>query len=227
MRALITLSLLLMSTAAFAETAQGFYVAGGLMDQEMKEQMQSTEQFDGVPTVTINQSGSRYNTGGTLLAGYQLPLGANGVVMLEAGSDMASGTVFQAHGVSGGESMDVTWRVTRNGFVALKPGWQLSEGLVVYLSVAWHGADIDLSRTTFGSQNNTRTAKRTIGGTGIGLGIQGRISEHVFVRGEIENVQFARTSIDITPAGPAGSLLSVHSIKPEALVGRLLVGYRF
>lgn len=226
LRVLSILILLLCSTATFADTTQGFYLAGGLTSQQMKARMQSTEVFDG-PPVTIDASGSRHTTGGTLLAGYELPLSTHGVVMLEAGTDRASSSLFDAHGESGAESLDVQWRVSRSWFVAVKPGVRLSDGVVAYLSLAHHLADIDLSRTTIGSQNNTRTAVRSIGGTGVGLGLQGRISERIFIRGEIESVQFSRASVDLIASGSGGSLISVHSIKPEAIVGRLILGYRF
>jgi opacity protein-like surface antigen len=226
LRVLSILILLLWSTTTIADTTQGFYLAGGLTNQQMKARLQSTEIFDG-PPVTIDASGSRYSTGGTLLAGYELPLTTNGVVLLEAGTDRASRSLFDAHGESGAESLDVRWSLSRSWFVAMKPGIRLSDGLVAYLSLAYHLADVDLSRTTIGSQNNTRTAVRTIGGTGVGLGLQGRISERIFIRGEVESIQFSRASIDLIASGSAGSLTSIHSIKPDAIVGRLILGYRF
>lgn len=227
MHRLSILFLVLVSTAALAEPNRGFYVAGGLMNQQMTARLQSTEAFDGSP-VSMNTSGpSQYSTGATLLAGYQLPLTENGAVMIEAGIDMASRSLFKAHASSGGESLDVQWKVLPSWFVAVKPGLQLSDGVVIYLSLAYHLADADLSRTTLGTQNNTRTAVRTIGGSGIGMGLQGHINKSVFIRGEVESLHFSGASVDFIPGGSSGNLVSLHSIKPESIVGRVIVGYRF
>jgi opacity protein-like surface antigen len=226
MRTLSVLLLLLFSTSASAERAQGFYIAGGLMTQSLSPHMQSTEIFDG-PPVALDASESRYNSGGTLLVGYQLPLADRWVVMLEAGTDLGTRGTWSAQAESGAESLDVHWKIARSGFLAVKPGRRLGEGLVAYLLLAYHHADADLSRSTIGSQNNTRTGTRTIGGAGIGLGLQGQLSDRVFIRGEVEHVQFSRTTIDFIASGSGGSLVSLHSIKPEAMVGRVIVGYRF
>ncbi len=226
MRMLSMLSLLLLSSAGYAEPAQGFYIAGGLMTQALRPHMQSTEIFDG-PPVTIDASESRYSSGGTLLMGYQFPLADRWVAMLEAGADLGTRGTWSAHAESGAESLDVRWKIARSGFLAVKPGIRLGEGLVAYLLLAYHHADADLSRSTIGSQNNTRTGTRTIGGAGIGLGLQGQLSDRVFIRGEIEHVQFARATIDFIAAGSGGNLVSLHSIRPEAMVGRVIVGYRF
>ncbi len=229
LRALSALLLILWCPAGLADAAQGFYVAGGLMNQQLKSRTQSNEVFDGLQ-VTIDSSSSRYSTGGTLLAGYLLTFGAGGAALLEAGTDLGVNSAFSAHGESAPSNvLDTRWKVSRDWFLAIKPGWRLGDQLMAYLSFAYHVADVDFSGIAqFDTQTSRRASVRTIGGAGIGLGLQGPLTSRLFVRGEVEKIRFSRTSFDYTPAGSTGAdFVSMHSIRPEAIVGRLIVGYRF
>lgn len=223
MRTLLTLLLLLLSAAGFAEPAQGFYVAGGAAKQQLDARLRSNEIFDGTP-ITIDASSSLDGSGGTLLAGYQLSFGANGAALLEAGADFGGSSAFSAHGEAAGDSLDAHWKVTRSWFLAVKPGMRVGEKMLAYISVAYHVADVNFSRTVVGSQNNTRSGARTMGGVGLGLGLQGQINNRFFVRGEIEGIRYASATFDYTSSADS---VSRHSIKPDALVGRVIVGYWF
>lgn len=226
-RTLSAILLFLFPAIAAAEPTQGFYVAGGLMNQQLKARLQSSEIFDSAQ-VGINSSSSRYGSGGTLLAGYQFPFTSSGSVMLEVGTDRGVDSSFSASGVSApNETLDVHWKVSRNWFLAVKPGIRFGDGLTGYVSFAYHDADAELSRTVSGTQNNTRIGVRSLGGFGIGLGLQGYLSERVFIRGEVENIRFSRNTIDLVSSGSGGTLVSLHSIQPEAIVGRMIIGYRF
>ena len=234
LRALFVLVLLLWSTALLAQSAQNFYIAGGLMSQRMTGKIRSEEVFDG-QHILIDSSLWREGSGGSVVVGYQFQPSTHSMATVEVGRDIVASGTFSSHGESGLTNsagpnvLDVHWKMSPNWFFALKPGVRISESLIAYVSVAYHSADIDLSRTAqFGRQNTTRSSVRSVGGTGIGIGFQSAISHHWFVRGEIENIRFSDIVIDWTPANSTGGdLVSRHGLKPEALVGRLIFGYRF
>lgn len=222
--------LLLLSTASPAESLQGFYVAGGLMNQQVRAHVQGDEGFDG-SQVLIDSSSTRYRAGGTLLAGYRFPLGDSGIVMLEAGADLNATNRFSANGTSlPDNAVESRWKLSRSWFLAFKPGIRLGDDLFAYASFAYHRADVDFAASVqFGGQSNTtRAGSQSIDGIGIGLGLQGPISERLFIRGEIEGMRFSRALFDITPpGGTPDSFVSRHSIRPDAVVGRVVVGYKF
>lgn len=235
LRALFASLLLLFSAAGSADTLKGFYLAGGLMNQQVKAHMLGDEGFDG-SQVLIDSSSSRYRSGGTLLAGYALPLGDNAIVMLEAGADLSAVNRFRARGTSASNDpenpniVDSNWKMSRQWFLAFKPGIRLGDKLYAYASFAWHGADVDFAAAVnfVGQSNVSRSGSQSINGTGIGLGLQGPLSERLFIRGEVESLRFSRALFDITPpGGTPDSFVSRHSIKPEAVVGRVVVGYMF
>lgn len=236
MRALSVVLFLLLSTACFAQSPQGFYIAGGAMSQQLKARTASNEVFDGLQ-VTAASSSSQDDVGGTLLIGYQLPLGASGTAMLELGSDWIARSTFPTHGASSpGNSLDIQWRVSHDWFLAIKPGIRFGPGLLAYVSLAYHAGQVDMAgsarfnctSSTSCDQISTRSGSGNVSGTGFGLGLQGAVSERLFIRGEVENIRFSRAVFDNTPAGSTGAdFVSVHGIKPEAMVGRIIVGYRF
>ncbi len=234
-RALTASLLLLLSTAGSAEALQGFYLAGGLMNQQVKAHILGDEGFDG-SQVLIDSSSSRYRAGGTLLAGYALPLGDNAIMMLEAGADLSAVNRFRARGTSPSNdpedpnTVDSKWKMSRQWFLAFKPGIRLGDKLYAYASFAYHAADVDFAAAVHftGQSNVPRSGSQSISGTGIGLGLQGPLSERLFIRGEVESLRFSRAMFDITPpGGTPDSFVSRHSLKPEAIVGRVVVGYLF
>lgn len=229
MRMLLVMLLLPYSATSAGEMLQGFYVAGGLMNQQINARIKEEEGLDGA-RVLVDSSLSRYAAGGTLLAGYELALGNQGVALIEAGTDLGTDSHFSAQGTSGtGDSIDSRWKVSRLWFLAFKPGIRLGDKLVAYTSLAYHKADVDFSAlaTIFDGQS-TRTGMRSVDGIGIGLGLQGPLSEHLFIRGEVEGIQYSRAIFDNTPPGGTfETVVSRHSLKPTAVIGRLVLGYRF
>jgi hypothetical protein len=204
------------------------------MSQRMTGKMHSEEVFD-AQQVLIDSSSLRNHSGASLLLGYQFQPSTHTMATLELGRDVVADGTFSSHGESGLTNsagpnlLDVNWNLSPNWFIALKPGVHISDRLIAYVSFAYHSADVDFSRTAqFGRQNTTRSGVRSIGGTGIGIGFQSAINNRWFVRGEVENIRFSNVVIDWTPANSTGSdSVSRHSIKPEALVGRVIFGYRF
>jgi opacity protein-like surface antigen len=229
MRTLFAMLLLLCSATSAGEMLQGFYVAGGLMNQHISARIKEEEGLDGV-RVLIDSSSSRNATGGTLLAGYQLPLGTQGIALIETGTDLVKDSHFSTHGTSStGDSIDSRWKVSRQWFLAFKPGIRLSDKLVAYTSLAYHRADVDFStQVNIFDGQSTRTGMRSVDGIGIGLGLQGPLSDRLFFRGEVEGIQYSRAMFDNTPPGGTfETSVSRHSLKPTAVIGRLVLGYRF
>ncbi len=232
----LLLTCLLLPMLASAAGRSGPYVVGGLMLDAVTGLDYNGTTFDGDATDTWLAAG-KSRTGGTLGAGYQFAPGGQFVLMVEAGKDMGADLHMSLTNryTSQSNAYDEAtrrWQLQRDWYVALKPGWQVSPSTTLYLSIAHHRGsarlDNEITECLSGicDSLSLETISKKTHGTGIGLGIQSALSEHWFVRAEVERIDVGRVEFALSDQGNP-PISQRDQLDATHTTGRVMIGWRF
>jgi outer membrane immunogenic protein len=137
--------------------------------------------------------------------GYNFAASKEIVLGLTATYDFADSKLGQSSDADGNFNVKGQNRMSIN----FKPGYVISPSTMVYATVGYNSMTGKLTDSVLGSTTKTYT------GVGYGLGVAVMATKNVFVKAEVQQVNFGSQSSDGT------------SVQPNLTVGTIGVGYKF
>ena len=232
---------MLLATSVAAQSSSGFYItAGGSLQAMLGKDLQRNE-VDGFVTTTNIDLGKN-SIQGQLALGYLHKLSDNFSIGAEIGKQLGQGpalnNVLNSSSILTGDSISVArqWKMHSGWSLALKPSMNLGNDSLVFIKLAKHwasGTFYDRSGKNCADTVNANgcespfsdSISANTNGTGIGAGLQTRLTEKLFLMIEVEHIDYSAITHKFGDA--ALDFLQTDTLKPKAITGTVSLGYWF
>lgn len=183
-------------------------------------------------TWTYNEPGTDFSTslGHSGIVGV---LGASYLMKLQEKFLLGLGATYDINDTTAGESKNnvtvsgnyvATSKVKNHYSIYLQPTYALSDKTALFAKIAYHNAKVEISDSGQLIQGGVNHYQDRIKGAGYGFGFMHFVDKNIFVKAEIEWVEYNKKSIPREyHTGASGTL----KYKLTSTAGVLSLGYRF
>lgn len=236
----ITLFRMLLATSVSAQSYSGFYITAGGSLQAMLGKDSNKKGADGFATTTDIDIGKN-SMQGQIALGYLHKLSDQFSVGVEAGKQLGQGPTMNnvtSLEISATDTLNIArqWKMHPGWWLALKPSVNLENGSLFFIKLAKHwasGTFYDRSGNNCSDTVNVTGCESpfsdsfsaSTNGTGIGAGLQTRLTEKLFLMIEVERISYG--SISRTVGNSTQNFIYTDTLKPTAITGTISLGYWF
>ena len=233
---------MLLASSVAAQSSSGFYITGG----GSLHATLGKELFNEIVDESVNSTNSdlgKDSIQGQLALGYLHKLSDKFSIGMEIGKQLGQGpslnNVINSSLILTGDQITHThqWKMHSGWSLALKPSVSLGNDSLVFIKLSKHwnsGTFHDRSGLNCADTVNatgcalslTESFSANTNGTGLGAGLQTRLTEKLFLMIEVEHIDYSAISHTFgDPTLPDDR--RTYTLKPKAITGTVSLGYWF
>jgi opacity protein-like surface antigen len=237
----VTLFGMLLASTVAAQSFSGLYIAAGGSMQAMQAKDSSRLEVFGSTTETNIDIGQD-SLQGQVALGYLHKLSDPFLIGVEIGKQLGQGPTMNNATTSdlpfSGNSFSFArqWQMHPGWWLALKPSVKVGNDSLAFIKLARHWASGTFNdRVGFNCTDpanalgcvlpSSESFSANTQGTGIGAGLQTRLTDKLFLMVEVERVSYGTISRSMDD--PATNLVLTDSLKPRTITGMISLGYWF